>query len=304
MHQSSFRVERSGVGPLRDEPRNAWAPRPGWGALLALALAFPSVAAAQTEADPPAEAAAPRGRDAASDEAARDDAARDERARILFEAARVHFEAGEYERALPEFEEAYELSGRQALLYNVGVTRERLGDHEGALEAFEAFLAAEVEVPGMDRETLERRVEALRERVARAARDASEPPTEAPPTPPRAAQVPVGPVVLFASAGAALLSGVVFGGLTLAEDARLSDGCAGTPNGCGDDELGDIRVFRVLADVSFALSLASAGAALVWWLVGGGDEGGAPDDDVAWVPWVDPSRSSAGLVGRGRFRGL
>ncbi|HJL18577.1 MAG TPA: tetratricopeptide repeat protein [Sandaracinaceae bacterium LLY-WYZ-13_1] len=226
-----------------------------------------------------------------------DQAERDERARILFEAARVHFDAGRYEEALPEFEEAYELSGRAALLYNVGVTRERLGDHTGALEAFEAFLESGEEVPGMSRERLEARVEALRERVDRVERDELEPS----PTEPSSEALPVGPIVLFSVAGASLISGVIFGGLTVAEDGNLSDGCAARPGGCTDDELGEIRAFRLVADVSFALSLASAGAALVWWLVGsGGSEDEAPAE-VAWAPWGSPT--SIGLVGIGRFGG-
>jgi tetratricopeptide (TPR) repeat protein len=214
-------------------------------------------------------------------------AERDERARILFQAGRVHFEAGEYERALPEFEEAYELSGRVALLYNIGVTRERLGQLEGALEALEAFLASDAEVPGLDREQLRRRTEALRERIARRG------------TGGESGSLPVGPIVTFGVAGAALVSGLVFGGLTLAEDGRLTGGCGATPTGCSDAELSDIRTFRVVADVSFGLSLAAAAGALTWLLLEGtGARAEAPT--TALLPWVDPS-GTVGMTAVGGF---
>jgi hypothetical protein len=99
----------------------------------------------------------------------------DERARVLFQAGMVHYEAGEYERALTEFEAAYELSQRPVLLYNIATTRERIGALEQALEAFEAFLRTGTEPPNMEREALERRIDALRRRVERQRANASEP---------------------------------------------------------------------------------------------------------------------------------
>ncbi|MCA9612446.1 MAG: hypothetical protein KC586_06770, partial [Myxococcales bacterium] len=46
----------------------------------------------------------------------------DQAARLTFQAAREAFSAGNYELALDRFEQAYQLSPRPVLLYNIGVT--------------------------------------------------------------------------------------------------------------------------------------------------------------------------------------
>lgn len=91
----------------------------------------------------------------------------DERARVLFQAGTVYYQNGEYERALEQFEAAYELAPRPILLYNIGLARERSGDPEGALTAFRAFLETGVEIPDVPRDSLERRVSALEARINR-----------------------------------------------------------------------------------------------------------------------------------------
>ncbi len=63
-----------------------------------------------------------------------------ERARSLFAAGRAAFEANDYEDALRHFRESHALSGRPALLYNIGVAADRLRRDEEALEAFERYL--------------------------------------------------------------------------------------------------------------------------------------------------------------------
>ena len=98
--------------------RSSWSRRPCCSARVALdAIAPASSAEAQTTAD--------------------------EEARALFEAGRLAFSRGRYEQALGHFQEAYELSHRSALLYNIGTTLDRLRRDEEAIEAFEQFLEAE-----------------------------------------------------------------------------------------------------------------------------------------------------------------
>jgi len=65
-----------------------------------------------------------------------------QRARGLFEEGRRAFDEGRFSQALERFEEAYALSGRPELLYNVGLAADRLRDDARALEAFEGYLAA------------------------------------------------------------------------------------------------------------------------------------------------------------------
>jgi len=64
----------------------------------------------------------------------------DQEARALFDAASVAFEEGRYENALEYFQRSYALSRRPQLLYNIGVTAERLRLDREALEAFRSFL--------------------------------------------------------------------------------------------------------------------------------------------------------------------
>jgi len=86
------------------------------------------------------------------------------RARQVFEEARAAFAAADYEVALARFREAYELSARAELLYNVGLAADRLRRDEEALEAFERYLR---EMPeAQNRHEVERRVELLRAAIA------------------------------------------------------------------------------------------------------------------------------------------
>jgi tetratricopeptide (TPR) repeat protein len=95
-----------------------------------------------------------------------DAAARDAEARRLFDIGAQAFAGGRYAEALDHFEASYRLSGRAALLYNIGITQDRLRRDREAIESFERFLR---EVPDTNkREEVEGRLEALRAAVRRA----------------------------------------------------------------------------------------------------------------------------------------
>jgi tetratricopeptide (TPR) repeat protein len=66
----------------------------------------------------------------------------DQEARASFEAGKAAFDNGDYAAALVQFEHAYALSQRSLLLYNLGLAHDRLQHEERALEAYEAYLAA------------------------------------------------------------------------------------------------------------------------------------------------------------------
>ena len=70
-----------------------------------------------------------------------DDAA----AREYFERGRSAFADADYERALVYFRQAYRLSGRGALQYNIGITADRLQRDGEALFAFERYLEEAVD---------------------------------------------------------------------------------------------------------------------------------------------------------------
>ena len=112
---------------------------------------------------------------------------RDAEARSLFEAGRTAFAAGRFEAALERFREAYELSGRPGLLFNIGSAADRLRRDAEALQAFRAYLDA---VPdAANRAEFEARIRVLEEA---AAEDASrgEPGAPSPEDTARAAQAP------------------------------------------------------------------------------------------------------------------
>src|SRR5690242_10205557 len=84
----------------------------------------------------------------------------DERARVHFQAGSSHFDTGNYEAALQEFEAAYALSHRPALLYNIYLSHERLGNLEEAAGALRSYLEGG-DVPEARREPLTERLRAL-----------------------------------------------------------------------------------------------------------------------------------------------
>ena len=100
-------------------------------ALIALSLGSPSARAQDVQAGVSPEA----------------DETLDEEARALFSAGNTAFDAGRFEDALGYFQRAYELSHRPVLLYNIGITADRLRRDDQALTAFEQFVAELPEHP-------------------------------------------------------------------------------------------------------------------------------------------------------------
>jgi tetratricopeptide (TPR) repeat protein len=80
----------------------------------------------------------------------------DSEAKALFAAGREAFDAGRYDAALARWQEAYDLSKRPALQYNLGLVHDRLRHDDQALAAFRAYLA---QVPDAEnREEVEGRI--------------------------------------------------------------------------------------------------------------------------------------------------
>lgn len=127
--------------------------------LVCAALALSTSANAQT---PPTPNSTPGARDS-------EDAA----ARLLYESGAEAMQSGDYATALDRFQQAYDLSRRPQLLYNIGTTQDRLRRDREALASFRQFLA---EVPDHPRRAeVEARVRALETAIAdqdRAAADA------------------------------------------------------------------------------------------------------------------------------------
>ena len=93
------------------------------------------------------------------------DANMDQAARRVFVSASQAFAAGDYEVALARFRQAYELSPRPTLLYNIAATLDRLRRDEEAVEALKAYLEAVPDAP--DRTEIEARIRVLEQAIAR-----------------------------------------------------------------------------------------------------------------------------------------
>jgi hypothetical protein len=94
-------------------------------------------------------------------------------AREAFERGRIHYDNGDFPRAATAFEEAYRLSGRDGLLYNLYLAYRDANNQDKAAEALRSYLT-KVEVIE-NRPQLESRLKALDEGIAqRKAREALE----------------------------------------------------------------------------------------------------------------------------------
>lgn len=219
----------------------------------------------------------------------------DRAARLHFETGASYYQAGNYADALREFQRAYELSHRVQLFHNYSRCYEHLGDFQNAVVYLRRYLEEVEEVP--DRAVLELRLANLERR---AQETASSPPEDADTSPAPAAAggspTPVGAIALYGVAGAALISTAVFGGLTIAEHSALQADCGATRS-CSEEQLGDMRAFALVSDISLGLTIAAAAAGTVLLIV---ELGSGSSESSAGAPTVVPYATADGagvLVG-------
>lgn len=217
--------------------------------------------------------------------------AAEQTARLHFQTGASYYETGNYAEALREFQRSYEISRRPELFHNYSRCYEHLGDMPNAVLYLRRYLQ---EVPNIEnRDTLEVRLRNLEQRAAAnpspVPPESDTPPTSQPTT--GGGELPVGPIVAFGVAGAALIAGGITGGLVLGEHSALQGTC-GTDRSCTDADLSTMRALTVVTDVSFAVSLASAAVATVLLFVTG--TGGESPPTAAIVPYV--TADAAGVV--------
>ncbi len=168
-------------------------------------------------------------------------ARQDAEARTLFGLGNTAYQEGRFRAALDYFQQAYDLSQRPQLLFNIGQAADRLRDDRRALEAFERYLTEVPESP--DREAIEARVLILRETIARTntptttgAEEAPEPEEAAAPEPSPLMVAPQPadegsstPGIIVASGGGAVtVVGVIFLALGLADASDVEGAPAGS----------------------------------------------------------------------------
>ncbi|MEM9071573.1 MAG: tetratricopeptide repeat protein [Myxococcota bacterium] len=189
----------------------------------------------------------------------------DREARSLYEAGTVAFSDGRFEDALSRWQEAYELSERPELLYNIATAYDRLGRDEEAVRDYARFLEAR---PDTDKTNyVRRRIEVLsaseNDDAENDARDETNDEVElAPESPSR-----VGPGIVLAVAGAAAVTAIITGVVANSRYGDLEDQC---PNGvCPPDAASDRDQLRRLTrttDVLLGTALATGVGGLIWWL--------------------------------------
>lgn len=141
------------------------------------------------------------------------DSAAEARARVFYENGVQLYEEGLYEQAILAFQEAYALTERAPLLYNIASCYERLERWQEAIDTLNTY---RVYAKAEDREKLEQRIDELERRraEAEAARLAepepppvepppADPPTEPPATPETDTDRRIAPWVLVGAGGAA-----------------------------------------------------------------------------------------------------
>ncbi len=213
--------------------------------------------------------------------------AADEEARGLFNAGEAAFSDARYEDALRYFRDAYRLSGRPGLLYNIGVAADRLRRDQEALEAFERFLA-EAPPGTRQRQDAEARVRVLREAIARgeqaapspegggatspAARGGGEPSTSGAPSA-GGGDATAGWIVLGAGAAVAVVGAVLLG-VGQADASSVESAPDGTPWLDVADAAGRADLLRNLGWVLLGVGVAGAAAGLTLAIIQGSSGSG------------------------------
>ncbi|MFZ5481264.1 MAG: hypothetical protein ACOZNI_31180 [Myxococcota bacterium] len=207
----------------------------------------------------------------AQDPAAPVDPASDARARELFQNGSELYEEGQYEAAIVAWEEAYRLSSRPLLLFNIANALERLGRWQEAMKYLTRYRAyAEDE----EREVLDRRIRAILARIEEQdTQKKANPPSPPPPEPKREASAfPVLPVALFGAGGAGVATGVGFGLAALAARQDAAEACTerGGATLCTEaagDALQREKTGALVADVALGVGAACAIGGVVTLLV-------------------------------------
>jgi tetratricopeptide (TPR) repeat protein len=193
--------------------------------------------------------------------------AQDDRARELFDNGALLYEEGDYENAVIAWKEAYDLSPKPLLLYNIANALERIGEWQEAhdyLNRYRAFAPAE------ERATLDRRMRAIERRIEQAPiptndlTTTSSKPAPAGPSP--------GPFILIGAGAGGLAVGGIFGGLAMG--ARNDAAALCTQNGddvlCPDtarQALDDDQTYSLVADIGMVAGGVAAGAGVVLAIV-------------------------------------
>ena len=91
-----------------------------------------------------------------------------DRARELYQEGRKAFNIGDFSAAVGKFKEAYTLSEKPALLYNIAFAHDKAGERERAVFFYERYLAEDSDAPEERRAEVSARIKVLKEEQAAA----------------------------------------------------------------------------------------------------------------------------------------
>jgi tetratricopeptide (TPR) repeat protein len=248
------------------------------------------------------------------------EATAEDQARAHFRLGRAHYDNGNFAQAAVEFEEAYNISQRSALLYNIYLAYRDANNTEKAAWALKLYLEKEVEVE--NRAQLQARLRALEEALAAAAAagttagaaaaaqpaPAEQAPAQAQPTEQAQPETQPGPaaateqaepekksmvvpIVLMSTGGAMVLGSIATGAMASGKASDVEDLC---PNGScpsadaekkASDADSSRKTLALVTDVLMFGGIAVAGTGavlLVLNLMSGGDD--KPTASVAGKP--------------------
>jgi tetratricopeptide (TPR) repeat protein len=234
----------------------------------------------------------------------------DERARELFLEGEAHYAAGRYEEAAERYLQAYELSQRPELLFNLGNAYERLGDYAKAAQYLSQYVASPRARDVVSvRERIRRLEAAAAEQQRRAQEQEQQPPPQEPevdsaitatPPPGPADRESSGRATWWLIASGASAAGAVGMGLLALNagnnaDRRCAD--AGRPV-CLDtasSALTQETVFAISADVLAVATVVTAGVGIYLLFQ---DDGQDDDRTARLAPTLGPDGLGVSLSGR------
>lgn len=236
----------------------------------------------------------------------------DARARELFLEGEAHYAAGRYELAAERYLQAYELSQRPELLFNLGNAYERMGEYEKAADYLRRYAdsprARDVVSVRERVRRLEAAAAAEKRRTEQAQEEARPRQVEPPVTQPATSQREDEDGGNAASwwligSGVAAVSTVVFGLLATNAGNNAAEDCTETSGGrplCRDtasSALTQETVFAISADVSAIAAVVTAGVG-IYLLFQGDDEKASSATATRVEPTLVPSGFGVSLSGR------
>jgi tetratricopeptide (TPR) repeat protein len=225
----------------------------------------PAEPQAEAKAEPQAEAKAEPG--AAAEPKAEPSEQDLAQAKTKYIEGKQHYEAGKFDLALAAFTEAYNLSNKPDLLFNLGVCSEKLGQDRKAIAYYELYLEENPEAS--DRHEVAMRLDELKASQAGPAEPAAAP---APAPLPVEDELIIEedeettvfwPGLMVGLGGVLLASGAVTAGIAYNKYDKLDKSCA--PD-CADSKVDGVKRAALAADIQLVVGGAVAVAGVIWWL--------------------------------------